>query len=203
MKTGIEYAHSDEKREFDRRAVQLIKPFAWAAMKMLETHSGDDTVFLQTRIGENGEPFKAYKLRTLYSDGMTPLPGKAAFMRRSGMDELIQYKNVEQGEMSVVARRPLTPGEYDEAFDGMPPSLVQDYLDIVVPTRPGLISSFVIATHLGQIEDASMRYERLRLDVHDVEYGSRARDRELFKTAISYGLTNRMRRGDIRPREAA
>lgn len=124
MKTGIEYAHSDEKNAFDRRAVRLIKPFAALATRLLTETGDEDIVFTQTRIGQHEQPFHAYKLRTLEDDGMTPRSDKAAFMRRSGMDELIQYKNIEEGSMSVVARRPLTPLEYDEAFDGMPDGLV-------------------------------------------------------------------------------
>lgn len=202
MLTGIEYAHSEEKRRFDRYAVRLARPFAYAAQQALAFGSDTDPVFLQTRIGAHGKPFDAYKLRTLRDDGVTPINETAAFMRRAGLDELIQYKNILDGKMSMVARRPLTPLEYDEAFDEVPLSTVEDYLKIVVPTRPGLVDSFVIATHLGEIPDHAMRLKRLEMDIQDVIDGSYNNDKRLFWSAVAKGFGNKMKRGDIRPREA-
>lgn len=203
MLTGIEYAHSEEKRTFDRRAVHLVRPFALAARSALQYSGVEDVEFQQERVGQKGILFNAYKLRTLQHDGLTPIDPKAAFFRRSGLDELIQYKNVLEGSMSIVARRPLTPQEYDEAFDDVPGHTIDEYLDVVVPTRPGMVSSFVIESHLGNIADHAMRLQRLEMDIQDVRDGSRERDKELFWRAISYGLGNKMRRGDIRPRKAA
>lgn len=121
MLRGIEYAHSDEKRRFDHYAVRRARPFALAAKYAItKTTSDKEPVFLQERIGAHGELFDAYKLRTLRADNMTPINNVSAFMRRAGLDELIQYKNIQQGDMSMVARRPLTPNEYEEAFDGVP-----------------------------------------------------------------------------------
>lgn len=202
MLTGVEYAHSEEKRRFDRYAVRRARPFALAARYAISKSTGnEDPVFLQERIGANEVPFKAYKLRTLKSDNITPINETAALMRRAGLDELIQYKNIQQGEMSMVARRPLTPKEYDQAFDGMPQDLVDEYFEIVVPTKPGLVGSFVIATHLGNIRDQDMRLERLKLDIKDVHEGSYENDMRLFWTAIKLGFGNKMTRGDIRPVE--
>lgn len=203
MLTGIEYAHSKEKRDFDKRAIHLVRPFALAAKQMLTYSDTPDAEFKQIRIGQDSKPFHAYKLRTLKDDGLTPIDPRAAFLRRSGMDELIQYKNIQEGAMSIVARRPLMPQEYDEAFDDVPLDIVEDYLKIVVPTRPGLVSTFVIESHLGNIADHAMRLERLVLDTRDVIDGSRRRDKELLWRAIGNGLGNKMRRGDIRPRKAA
>ena len=203
MLTGIEYAHSEEKRTFDRRAIHLVRPFALVAKSALLYSGVNDVEFQQERVGQDGILFGAHKLRTLQHDGLTPIDPKAAFFRRSGLDELIQYKNVREGSMSIVARRPLTPIEYDEAFDDVPGHTVDEYLDIVVPTRPGMVSSFVIESHLGNVADHAMRLQRLEMDIQDVKDGSRERDKELFWRAISYGLGNKMSRGDIRPRKAA
>ena len=202
MLKGIEYAHSQEKREFDRHALRYMRPFAALARHTLLRSGSTDVEFKQTRIGSDGEPFEVYKLRTLQEDGLTPIDKRAAFLRRSGMDELIQYKNVIEGSMSVVAHRPLTPVEYAEAFDNVPGHIVDTYRQIVVPTRPGLVGSFVIETHLGNIEDHAMRLQRLELEIKDVIDGSQEYDKQLFWSAVRKGLTNKMRRGDIRPREA-
>lgn len=203
MLYGIDYAHSEEKRRFDKYAIRFARPFALAAQYAIAFQSNSDPIFLQTRVGENGDLFNAYKLRTLMEDAVTPTGKMTTFMRRSGLDELIQYKNILEGDMSMVARRPLTPQEYDEAFDDVPLSTVEDYLKIVIPTRPGLVSSFVIATHLGEIEDHAMRLQRLEMDIKDVKEGSYSRDKQLFWTAVNRGLTNKMKRGAIRPTETA
>lgn len=201
MLTGIDYAHSQEKRDFDKYALRYIRPFAMIAKGLLVLNGETDVEFLQTRIGHDGKPFEVHKLRTLKEDALTPTGRTAAFLRRSGMDELIQYRNVVDGDMSVVGRRPLTPAEYEEAFDDVPGDVVDDYQRIVVPTRPGLVGSFVIAAHLGDIKDHAMRLKRLEMEIQDVIDGSRERDKQLFWSAVTKGLTNKMQRGDIRPRE--
>ncbi len=202
MKTGIEYAHSEEKRQFDRYAVRFARPFALAAQYAVAFSADVEPTFLQTRVGTDGEFFYTHKLRTLQKDGITPINRATTFMRRSGLDELIQYKNILGGDMSMVARRPLTPQEYDQAFDDVPLDIVDDYLKIVVPTRPGLVSSFVIATHLGEIEDHAMRLRRLEMDIKDVLDGSYSNDKRLFWSAVSKGLGNKMKKGAIRPTAA-
>jgi lipopolysaccharide/colanic/teichoic acid biosynthesis glycosyltransferase len=203
MLTGVEYAHSQEKRDFDRYAIRYMRPFALMARRAL-LHSGvsrDDVEFRQTRVGQNEELIEVYKLRTLQEDGLTLIDSRAAFLRRSGMDELIQYKNVQEDDMNVVARRPLTPTEYEEAFDEVPGHVVDDYRRIVVPTLPGLVGSFVIESHLGTIAGPDMHLQRLNMEIQDVVDGSRARDKQLFWSAVTKGLTNKMRQGAIRAGE--
>ncbi len=119
------------------------------------------------------------------------------------MDELIQYKNIIEGTMSAVGRRPLLPNEYDEATDGMPHDLVDEYKEIVVPSPPGLVSSFAIATHPGDISDKQMKIRRLIMDRDDVLLVSRKRDKMLLRSAILNGLLDKMQQGAIRPQEAA
>lgn len=199
---GVEYAHSAEKRRFDRYAVRLARPFAVAAQFAMAMGSDTNPVFLQTRIGKDGDQFETFKLRTLGEDCVTPINNTAALMRRTGLDELIQYKNIVNGDMSMVARRPLTPQEYDQAFDDVPRDVVDEYMRLVVPTRPGLVSSFVIATHTGQIDDHAMRLKRLELDIKDVKDGSYENDKKLFWSVVSKGFTNKMKKGDIRPTKA-
>jgi lipopolysaccharide/colanic/teichoic acid biosynthesis glycosyltransferase len=203
MLTGVEYAHSEQKRNFDLRAIRFAVPFAKAAQLALSMSQDGPTDFLQTRIGQNGDEIQIHKLRTLNEDGLTPINSTAAFMRRSGLDELIQYRNIKEDTMSMVARRPLMPNEYDEAFDDVPAGVMEEYMKLVVPTKPGLVSSFVIATHLGQIEDHALRLKRLEMDIKDVKDGSLKRDKHLFRSAYINGLTNKMRKGDIRPIKAS
>jgi lipopolysaccharide/colanic/teichoic acid biosynthesis glycosyltransferase len=69
-------------------------------------------LFLQERVGMNGQPFVVWKFRTML-DGDNPIIPSAdritavgRFLRRTSLDELPQLVNVARGEMSVVGPRP-------------------------------------------------------------------------------------------------
>lgn len=72
-------------------------------------------IFVQTRVGRRGEPFRLYKFRTMAAD--TPdVPTHAllanrvtrvgGILRRTKLDELPQLVNVLRGEMSLIGPRP-------------------------------------------------------------------------------------------------
>ena len=92
--------------------------------------------FSQTRIGQNGKPFKMYKFRSMYMDAeerkaelmaqnkmsglmfkmdddprVTPI---GRFMRKTSIDEFPQFINIFKGDMSLVGTRPPTVDEYNQ-----------------------------------------------------------------------------------------
>ena len=93
-------------------------------------------IFVQTRIGKNGRPFKFVKLRSMVVDAETRLKelqsknemdgpvfkikddprvtriGK--FIRRTSIDELPQLINIIRGDMSIVGPRPPLPNEVEQ-----------------------------------------------------------------------------------------
>ena len=87
-------------------------------------------LFIQSRIGQFGKPFKIFKLRTIH-----PITGRinnfSRFLRSSKLDELPQILNIVEGTMSFVGPRPDIPGYYDK--------LTGDNLKIL-ELKPGLTS---------------------------------------------------------------
>jgi exopolysaccharide biosynthesis polyprenyl glycosylphosphotransferase len=96
-------------------------------------------IYKQTRIGQNGRSFIAYKFRTMYKDAEAILPSLMAyneaqgplfkikgdpritlvgkFMRRTSFDEIPQFLNILKGDMSLVGPRPALPREVDAYED--------------------------------------------------------------------------------------
>ena len=94
---------------------------------------GAGPIFVQERVGKDGEWFRLYKFRTMRPGAEGELAGLLVknemdgpvfklrhdpritrvgrFLRRSGLDELPQLWNVLRGEMSLVGPRPGLPGE--------------------------------------------------------------------------------------------
>lgn len=80
--------------------------------------------FRQTRVGENGELFKVYKLRsmkniegfvtTVSTDNDPRITKIGRFWRKTKIDELPQLINVFLGDMSFVGPRPDVPGFADK-----------------------------------------------------------------------------------------
>ncbi len=72
-------------------------------------------LFIQKRIGQFGNPFNIYKLKTMKTvNGLTTISGFGNFIRKAKIDELPQLFNVLIGNMSVVGPRPDVPGYYDK-----------------------------------------------------------------------------------------
>lgn len=124
------------KRALDVALTLLLLPLAvpvTVAMALaLAIELRGNPIFVQERIGKDGQPFRMYKLRTMRHPRpgeRTPIvvdnwdtfvfspPGTreprltrlGAFARKTSVDELPQLLNVLRGEMSLVGPRPELP----------------------------------------------------------------------------------------------
>ena len=83
--------------------------------------AGSPILFWQERVGQDGEPFRMVKFRTMYpnaEEGLGAVLSKhgdpriipaCAWLRATRLDELPQFWNVLTGEMSIVGPRPERP----------------------------------------------------------------------------------------------
>jgi len=86
---------------------------------------GNPILFKQTRIGKDGKKFKLVKFRNMTNEtdvngNLLPASQRitkfGSFMRRTSMDELLNFLSILKGDMSVIGPRPLVP-EYVERYN--------------------------------------------------------------------------------------
>ena len=159
--------------------------------------------FSQTRIGQNGKPFKMYKFRSMYMDAeerkaelmaqnkmsglmfkmdddprVTPI---GRFMRKTSIDEFPQFFNVLKGDMSLVGPRPEIPFHVEHFKEEIPRYLVRQQV------RPGLTGWAQINGLRGDTDIA----ERIRYDIWYIENWTVALDiKILFRTVFGGKMVN-------------
>ena len=169
------------KRSFDLLLSLLMLPFLLPIMGLIaffiKLDSPGSVLFVQERLGRNGNVFRCYKFRTMYENsdellrdflednpelktewdrykklkGYDPRVTKIGkFLRKTSLDELPQIFNVLKGDMSLVGPRPYLPREKED---------MEGYIDTILMTRPGI-------TGLWQISGRNeLTFEdRLKLD---------------------------------------
>jgi len=106
----------------------VLAPVLVLVAALIALGDGRPVLFVQTRVGQGGRPFRMRKLRTMVRDAEAMLPGIVALdrldepvfklrhdprvtrlghvLRRTSIDEMPQLLNVLRGEMSLVGPRP-------------------------------------------------------------------------------------------------
>lgn len=96
---------------------------------ILETNG--NPLYIQERVGLNGEKFKIYKLRSMYSDAEkdghkwaeiedSRITKVGFIIRKTRIDELPQLINIIRGEMAIIGPRPERPEFIEEFLKDIP-----------------------------------------------------------------------------------
>jgi len=154
--------------------------------------SGRPIFFTQTRLGKNGKPFRAIKLRTMVQDAekngpqwaqendprITPIGG---FLRKTRLDELPQLLNVLKGEMTFVGPRPERP-EFVTQLARISPFYRERLL-----VRPGLTGWAQVNFRYGATADDAMK--KLQYDLYYVKNRSLILDLAIILKTIKTVLS--------------
>ena len=177
----------------------LSAPIIALMCLVIRIESPGSPIFSHTRIGKAGRPFTMFKLRSMKAnaedikhalmtqneadgplfkmkeDPRTTRVGR--FIRRTSIDELLQFWNVLKGDMSVVGPRPHVPAEVASYTDWHRPRLNM---------RPGI-------TGLSQISGRSELSfdETALLDLYYIENWSLSLDMRIMLKTPVYLLTAR------------
>jgi lipopolysaccharide/colanic/teichoic acid biosynthesis glycosyltransferase len=98
----------------------LISPLLLLIASFIKLDSPGPALFIQKRVGRNGELFNIYKFRSMYENAprydFSPATSRdfritriGRFIRKTSLDELPQLMNVFLGNMSLVGPRPEMP----------------------------------------------------------------------------------------------
>ena len=165
----------------------LLSPLMAVVAIVVLIAQGRPVLFVQTRPGLLGKPFRLCKFRTMDSEtGLLPSQTEVArlttvgrFLRRLSLDEVPQLWNVVKGDMSMVGPRPLLT-QYLPLYDSRQATRHT--------VRPGL-------TGLAQANGRNTLTwaERLELDAQYVEIYSFTRDvgillKSLFVVFLGRGV---------------
>lgn len=149
------------KRTFDLSlalpGITLVSPLILVLWVISSIETNENGMFVQSRVGRNGNIFRIFKIRTMRSntniqtsvttstDNRISKFGKV--MRRWKLDELPQLWNVVIGKMSFVGPRPDVPGFADK--------LVGDDREVLKMT-PGITGLATIYYHNEEMLLASV-----------------------------------------------
>jgi putative colanic acid biosysnthesis UDP-glucose lipid carrier transferase len=141
---------------------------------LIRLESKGSAFYLQNRSGRNYQTFRIIKFRTMTvtdsddsfkqatkDDARITKVGK--WLRKLNVDELPQFLNVLQGEMSVVGPRP-HPIKLNEIYRPM----VEKYM-IRHLTKPGITGLAQVRGYRGETADTEMMHQRVLADVFYIE----------------------------------
>jgi sugar transferase (PEP-CTERM system associated) len=156
-------------------ALVICLPFIPFIILAVRLSSPGSIFFSQTRVGQRGRPFTAYKFRTMRQDAETQGAVWAAkddprvtpvgrFMRSTRLDEIPQLWNVLRGEMAFVGPRPERPEFVQWLSQEIP------FYDLRHMIRPGITGWAQVRYRYGASLEETKR--KLEYDLYYIKHQS-------------------------------
>ena len=189
--SGPAYLRSPQKRLVDRYGAHLLAEACGPIVRLgrLAVYADDrgPTLITLPRVGMDGEEFGQYKIRTMREGSQKQkvvvgpkYPDDPRITRVGGplrgwsIDELPQLRNVQEGTMSLVGPRPVSPEEF-KAFSDMD----EDFGPAYIAGRPGM-TGLEQVNGRGQLEP----HQRIKMIEQYVGEASLALDVEILAKTI-------------------
>jgi Undecaprenyl-phosphate glucose phosphotransferase len=181
QRAPLSAAQRNLKQGMDRilAAMSLVAlvPFFAVISAAIRLESSGPALFLQTRIGFNGRPFRIFKFRTMSTLDDGPVIVQATksdkrvthlgrLLRKLSIDEVPQLLNVLRGDMSLVGPRPHALA-HDNEYD----RLIATYA-IRHKMKPGITGWAQVNGFRGETPELGMMRRRVESDLWYIEYWS-------------------------------
>lgn len=188
------------KRTFDVvfsvASLIAISPLMLLIALAVKLSSPGPVLFTQKRYGLDGKPINVYKFRSMRvtENGDTihqatkndPRVTKlGAFLRRTSLDELPQFFNVVQGDMSVVGPRPHANAHNEEYRKKV------DYYMLRHKVRPGITGWAQVNGWRGETDTLEKMEMRIKYDLDYIRHWSFFWDLKIIFLTISKGFTGK------------
>jgi len=179
-------------------ALLLLSPVMLAAAIAIRLEGPGEIFFRQPRPGFGRRPFMIYKFRTMSKgdDGAVGatrndprITKVGAFLRRTSIDEIPQFINVLQGDMSVVGPRPYPVRML--LGDGVFSEQVRRYV-VRYRIRPGITGlAQVSGLRSSALRDPEKAQQSVDLDIEYINTWSLGLDLRIMVRTVLFGLKGR------------
>ena len=153
---------------------------------LIKLESEGPVFFLQPRSGKNNKVFTCYKFRTMKVNGEANekqatkgdprVTRVGAILRRTSLDELPQFINVLQGDMSVVGPRPHMLHQTDEYSQIIDKYLFRHFI------MPGITGHAQVNGFRGETRDPILMKKRVEYDSWYIENWSMLLDMKMYSS---------------------
>lgn len=161
-------------RAFAAATLIVISPLMLGIALAIKLTSPGPVLFKQKRLGWDGKVITVYKFRSMKTHQETGKVSQAtrndpritpigAFLRRTSLDELPQFLNVLEGDMSVVGPRPHAL-EHNEIYK----DLVDKYM-LRHKVKPGITGWAQVNGYRGETDTLDKMEKRVEYDLYYIE----------------------------------
>ncbi|PCI38720.1 MAG: undecaprenyl-phosphate glucose phosphotransferase [Thiotrichales bacterium] len=174
-----------------------ISPVLAGIAILIKLTSKGPVLFKQLRYGVDGESIKIYKFRSMFvhketdnkvtqaSKNDSRITGVGKFLRKTSLDELPQFFNVIQGNMSIVGPRPHAVA-HNETYKKLIPQYMHRHI-----VKPGITGWAQINGFRGETKTLDKMQKRIDYDLHYIENWSLLLDLKIILITVFKGFISK------------